>query len=70
MGRPSFTLLILLPPAFLLLLFATKQSGKRDEQLVFVGNDHLPNITNNSPILVYNKVIQPHPNHLSIKPGE
>ena len=70
MGRPSFTLLILLPPAFLLLLFATKQSGKRDEQLVFVGNGHLPNITNNSPILVYNKVIETHPNHLSIKPGE
>ena len=69
MGRPSFTLLIFLPPAFLLLLFAIKQSGKRDVQLVFVG--HLPNITNNSPILVYNKVIQPHhPNLLSIKPGE
>ena len=55
MGRPSLTFLILLPPAFLLLLFASKQRVNKDAPLVFVGR--LLNITSNSPILVYNKVI-------------
>ena len=55
MGRPSLALLILLPPAFLLLLFASQQRGNKDEPLVFVNRPL--NITSNSPILVYNKVI-------------
>ena len=56
MGRPTFFLL--LPLAFLLLLLllllSTNQSGKKDVPRVFVAR--LPNRSNNSPILVYNKV--------------
>ena len=53
MGRPTF--LLLLPLAFLLLLLlSTNQSGKKDVPRVFVAR--MANRSNNSPILVYNKV--------------
>ena len=52
MGRSSFAVLILLPLVFLLLLLASKQSWNRDPFVAQL----LANRSNNSPILVYNKV--------------
>ena len=54
MGRSTFFLLLPLAFLLLLLLLSTNQSGKKDVPRVFVAR--LPNRSNNSPILVYNKV--------------